>query len=354
MSKFLSSAFSSIAPYTPGEQPQNRKYIKLNTNESPFSPSPEVIKSVNAEKVSELNLYSDPAATSLVNAIADNFGVSSDMVAVGNGSDEILAFSFMAFCEKGVAFADITYGFYEVYANLYGLDAKVIPLKESFEIDPEDYKGIGRTAFIANPNAPTGLLLGLDKIEEILISNPDNLVIIDEAYIDFGGESATKLVNKYSNLLVIGTFSKSRNLAGARIGFAVANPEIICDLNKMKFSFNPYNINRLSIIAGTEAMKDKAYFEKCTSLIKEAREYTVDELKKLGFSVLDSKANFVFAQSEKISGNEYYLALKEKGILVRWFNKDRIRNFVRITIGTMEQMEIFTSTTRDILNSRGK
>lgn len=352
MSKFLSSAYSSIAPYTPGEQPQNRQYIKLNTNESPFPPSPNVVKAISAEKVSELNLYSDPTASMLVNAIADNFGVSSDMVAVGNGSDELLAFSFMAFCEKGVAFADITYGFYEVYAALYGLNAKVIPLKENYEIDPEDYKGIGRTVFIANPNAPTGHFLPLSTIEEILVSNPDDLVVIDEAYVDFGGESATRLVKKYSNLLVIGTFSKSRNLAGARIGFAVANPEIICDLNKMKFSFNPYNLNRLSIIAGTEAMKDKAYFEKCTSLVKEAREYTTTELKKLGFSVLDSKANFIFAQSDKISGNEYYLVLKEKGILVRWFNKDRIRNFVRITIGTAEQMQTFINTTRDILNSK--
>ncbi|MBQ9922654.1 MAG: histidinol-phosphate transaminase [Clostridia bacterium] len=352
MSRFLSSAYSSIAPYTPGEQPQNRQYIKLNTNESPFPPSPEVVKAISSEKVSELNLYSDPTAPSLVNAIADNFGVSDDMVAVGNGSDEILAFSFMAFCENGVAFADITYGFYEVYAALYGLKTKVIPLKENYEIDPDDYKGIGCTSFIANPNAPTGLALSLSKIEEILISNPDNLVIVDEAYVDFGGESATKLVKKYNNLLVIGTFSKSRNLAGARIGFAVANPEIICDLNKMKFSFNPYNINRLSIIAGTEAMKDKGYFEKCTTLVKEAREYTADELKKLGFSVLDSKANFIFAQSDKISGNEYYLTLKENGILVRWFNKDRIRNFVRITIGTKDQMTALIDTTRKILNAK--
>ncbi|MBQ9940617.1 MAG: histidinol-phosphate transaminase [Clostridia bacterium] len=352
MSRFLSSAFSKISPYTPGEQPQNREYIKLNTNESPFPPSPEVVAHINSEEASRLNLYSDPSASMLIDAVAENFGVSADMVAVGNGSDEILAFSFMAFCEKGVAFADVTYGFYRVYADLYGLKTKIIPLTEKYEINPDDYKNIGCTIFIANPNAPTGHCLPVSEIEEILVSNPGNLVVIDEAYVDFGGESSVPLVNKYNNLLVIGTFSKSRNLAGARIGYAISNPEIICDLNKMKFSFNPYNLNRLSIIAGTYGIKDKEYFEKCTSLIKEAREYTVSELKKLNFEVLDSKTNFVFAQSGDIDGEEYYLSLKDRGILVRWFNKDRIRNFVRITIGTKEQMSLLIDATRDIIKAK--
>ena len=349
MSKFLSSAFSGLAPYTPGEQPQNRKYIKLNTNESPFPPAPGVIEAVNADRVSELNLYSDPQASTLIEAIAENFGVAHNMVAVGNGSDELLAFSFMAFCEKGVAFADITYGFYEVYASLFGLDAKIIPLSDKFEVVPSDYFNLGRTIFIANPNAPTGLILSLSQIEEILTANREALVVIDEAYVDFGGESAVKLIEKYDNLLVIGTFSKSRNLAGARVGYAISNPAIIEDLGKMKFSFNPYNLNRLSIIAGTQAMKDKAYFEKCTELVKQAREYTVHELSALGFVILDSKANFIFAKNPRISGQDYYLKLKENGILVRWFNRDRIRDFVRITIGTHEQMKALTDTTKEIL-----
>lgn len=349
MSKFLSSAFSALAPYTPGEQPQNRKYIKLNTNESPFPPAPGVVKAVNSDSVSELNLYSDPQATALISAIAENFGVSENMVAVGNGSDELLAFSFMAFCEKGVAFADITYGFYEVYAELFGLNSKIVPLSEKFEVVPSDYFNIGRTVFIANPNAPTGLILSLSQIEEILKSNPENLVIIDEAYVDFGGESAVSLISSYDNLLVIGTFSKSRNLAGARIGYAISNPAIIEDLGKMKFSFNPYNINRLSIIAGVQSMKDRAYFEKCTKLIKEARDFTAEHLKALGFEVLDSKANFIFAKNQHIDGNRYYLELKERGILVRWFNRDRIRDFVRITIGTKEQMQALIDATREIL-----
>lgn len=353
MSKFLSSAFASLAPYTPGEQPQNRKYIKLNTNESPFPPAPGIIKAINAERVGELNLYSDPQATVLIDAIADNFGVSSDMVAVGNGSDELLAFSFMAFCEKGVAYADITYGFYEVYAKLFGLDAKVIPLSDEFEIVPSDYKNLGRTIFIANPNAPTGLALSLLQIEEILNANRENLVIIDEAYVDFGAESATKLIEKYDNLLVIGTFSKSRNLAGARVGYAVSNPDIIADLGKMKFSFNPYNINRLSIIAGTEAMKDRAYFEKCTGLIKENRAYTVKELSALGFKMPNSKANFIFAANDAVDGKDYYLALKERGILVRHFDRDRIRDYVRITVGSLEQMQALVNATRDILKQGG-
>lgn len=353
MSKFLSSAFASLAPYTPGEQPQNRKYIKLNTNESPFPPAPGVIKAINAERVGELNLYSDPQATVLIDAIADNFGVSSDMVAVGNGSDELLAFSFMAFCEKGVAYADITYGFYEVYAKLFGLDAKVVPLSDEFEIVPSDYKNLGRTIFIANPNAPTGLALSLAQIEEILNANRENLVIIDEAYVDFGAESAIKLIEKYNNLLIIGTFSKSRNLAGARVGYAVSNPDIIADLGKMKFSFNPYNLNRLSIIAATEAMKDRAYFEKCTGLIKENRAYAVKELSALGFKMPDSKANFIFAKSDAIDGKDYYLALKERGILVRHFDRDRIRDYVRITVGSLEQMQLLVNATRDILKQGG-
>ena len=228
-------------------------------------------------------------------------------------------------------------------------EAQSLGLSDKFEVVPSDYFNLARTIFIANPNAPTGLILSLSQIEEILISNRESLVVIDEAYVDFGDESAIKLIEKYDNLLVIGTFSKSRNLAGARVGYAISNPEIIQDLGKMKFSFNPYNLNRLSIIAGTQAMKDRAYFEKCTNLVKQARAYTVQELGALGFEILDSKANFIFARNPRISGQDYYLKLKENGILVRWFNRDRIRDFVRITIGTHEQMRALADTTKEIL-----
>jgi len=349
MSKFIAEKFDVLEAYTPGEQPQDKKYIKLNTNESPFPPSPAVISAINSAEVSDLRLYSDPVCRKTREAIADVFGVGTENVLVTNGSDEALNFLFMAMCQRGAAFADITYGFYKVFGQLHGLACDVIPLKDDFTIDPADYRGIDKTLFIANPNAPTGLTLTTAQIEGLVAENPHRLVVIDEAYVDFGGESVIPLTKKYKNLVVVGTFSKSRSLAGARLGFAVADREIIDDLEKIRYSTNPYNVNRLTLLAGEAAIRDAAYFDKCRNAIMEAREYTKGELRKRGFTVTDSSANFLFAKPGGISGEEYYLRLKDAGVLVRHFGSPRIKDYVRITVGTMEDMMALLSATDKIL-----
>lgn len=351
MSRFLSDRFSNIEPYTPGEQPKVNNLIKLNTNESPFPPSPKVIEALNNEEISKLNLYSDPDTKDVVDAIAKTFGVNSNQVLMGNGSDEILAFAFQAFCDKNnqPCFADITYGFYPVFCELFGLNPEIIPLKDDLSIGVDDYIGKNKPIFIANPNAPTGLALSLTDIEKILDSNKDSVVLIDEAYVDFGAESAVSLVSKYDNLIVSRTFSKSRNLAGARIGFAISNPELITDMCKMKFSFNPYNLNRLSIIAGKESVLDTEYFDRCIAEIISNREYTVNELKKRDFIIPNSKANFIFAKHNTLSGEEYFNELRKRNIVVRYFSKERIKDYVRITIGSKEQMTALIDATDDIL-----
>ena len=355
MSRFFSNKFASLKAYVPGEQPKERKYIKLNTNESPFPPSPSVIEAVKAE-AENLQLYSDPECTPLVSEFAKLYGVSTKNVIMTNGSDEVLNFAFMAFSDKEhpIVFPDITYGFYPVFANLSGIPYEEIPLCDDFTIDYKQYVGIGKNVVIANPNAPTGLSLELWQIEEIVKSNPDNVVIIDEAYVDFGGESAYKLVDKYDNLLVTGTFSKSRSLAGARLGFGIASEAIINDLNTIKYSTNPYNVNRMTMMAGYRAICDNEYYmDNCKEIVKN-REYTKAELKKLGFRVLDSKTNFLFCESDKIDGEALYLALKENGILVRHFTLPKIRNFNRITIGTCEDMETLVSAVKKILEENVK
>ena len=351
MSRFLSDRLLSLTPYTPGEQPQDFNYVKLNTNESPFEPSPEVIRALNTEEVSLLRLYSDPECKKTVKAIADYYGVESKNVVLGNGSDEILSFIFEAFCDKDtpVAFPDISYGFYEVFASLYGIKAHVIPLKEDYSLCADDYCGLNETVVIANPNAPTGMAISLEDIEKIASTNPNNVVVIDEAYVDFGGESAVELTRKYDNLIVVQTFSKSRQLAGARLGFAVADEALITDLNTVRFSTNPYNINRLTLLAGEAAIKDTAYFEKTRALIIENRAYTVAELEKRGFTVLDSKTNFVFASHKTTGGEELYKGLKANGVLVRFFNKPRLNKYLRITIGTKEQMDALLEALDKIL-----
>lgn len=352
MSEFLSKRLSSLEEYTPGEQPQDKKYIKLNTNESPYPPSPEVIKAVNDEEVANLRLYCDPDCKKLKQALAELYGVKSENVFLSNGSDDILNFAFMAYGDNGVAFADITYGFYEVFAELHGLKADIIPLKSDFSLDIEEFKNKKCLTVIANPNAPTGLFIGLDVIEEIVKSNPDRIVLVDEAYVDFGGESCYKLTEKYPNLLCVQTFSKSRSLAGGRLGFAIASKELIADLEKIKYSTNPYNINRLTQTAGLATVKDNGYYmENCRKII-ENREYTANELKALGFYVLDSASNFLFAKSDKIGGEELYLKLKEKGVLVRHFTKERIKDFNRITIGSQEEMECFIEKVKEILGEK--
>ncbi|MBQ7761210.1 MAG: histidinol-phosphate transaminase [Clostridia bacterium] len=341
MSRFFSQKYSRLTPYTPGEQPKDMKYIKLNTNESPYPPSKEVYEAV-MEEAKRLHLYSDPECSVLTQKIADRYGVSKDMVLVTNGSDEILNFAFMAFCDskRGIAFADITYGFYSVFAELNGIPYKIVPLKDDFTIDLRDYYDLEENIVIANPNAPTGIALSRAEIEELVKKNPERVVIIDEAYVDFGGESCVELVKKYDNVLVTMTFSKSRSMAGGRIGFGIGSPELISDLNTIKYSTNPYNVNRISQVAGACAIDNDEYYMSNAREIAKNREYTKKRLEELGFEVLNSSANFLFAKNDKISGEELYLRLKQKGVLVRHFTKEKIKDFNRITIGTKEQMDI--------------
>ena len=353
MSRFLVKKYQSIEPYTPGEQPKKGSLIKLNTNESPFPPSPKAVAAVK-KAASDLNLYSDPECKKLVQALAENFGVKCENVIATNGSDETLAFCFQAFCDRSTpaAYPDITYGFYKVFAKLYSVKSKVIPLKADFSVDPQDYMGIGATVFLANPNAPTGMALSLEDIEKIALSNPDNVVIVDEAYVDFGGKSAVELTCKLDNLLVVQTFSKSRGLAGGRIGFAIGSETLIEDLRKIKYSFNPYNVGALPQAAAEAAIRDKEYFEKCTAEIARVRESTVNQLLALGVAVLPSCANFIFVSPTRISGKEYFTSLRQKGILVRHFDAPRVRDFVRVTIGSSEQMEAYLKATKEILEEK--
>ena len=354
MSRLLNNKTKRLVPYTPGEQPKDAQYVKLNTNESPFPPSEKAVKYAQAE-LDRLMLYSDPDCTPLVKKAAEVFGVAEDELLFTNGSDEILNFAFMAFCdeERPVAFPDITYGFYPVFAELNGVPYEEIPLDKDFKVNVEDYISIGKNIFLANPNAPTGIALGLDEIESIVKSNPDNLVVIDEAYVDFGAESAIGHIKKYDNLLVTRTFSKSRSMAGARLCFGIACRELIADLNTVKYSTNPYNVNRVTMAAGTGSLCDEEYTLKNLEIIKENRELTVCELEKLGFKVLPSKANFVFACHPFFDGERLYKLLKENGVLIRHFNKQRIKNFNRITIGTKEQMQTLTNKIKTIFTSEG-
>lgn len=350
MSRFFSQKYSTLEAYTPGEQPKDMKYIKLNTNESPFPPSAKVTEYAKAES-ERLNLYSDPESRELTQKAADLFGVKYENVLMTNGSDEILNFAFMAFCDekKGIAFPSISYGFYPVFAELNHVPYKEIPLKDDFSINVEDYCNIGMNIVIANPNAPTGLALTAEEIEKIVTTNADSVVIIDEAYVDFGAESVVELTKKYDNLLVTQTFSKSRSLAGARLGFGIGNEALINDLNTIKYSTNPYNVNRMTSAAGIAAIEDNDYYMTNCKTIAENREYTKSELAKLGFETLDSQSNFIFTRNDKIGGEEYYLTLKRMGILVRHFTKPLISDFVRITIGTKEQMDALLTATKEIL-----
>lgn len=350
MSQFFSKKYAALVPYTPGEQPQDKKYIKLNTNESPFPPSPEAQRMAR-EAAETLQLYSDPECRQLVATAAEYFGVDKDEILFTNGSDEILNFAFMAFCDQDhpAAFPDVTYGFYSVFAELNQVPYVQIPLKEDFSIDIMDYLGIDKTIFIANPNAPTGLALTLPEIETILRANPDHVVVIDEAYVDFGGESAVSLIHKYDNLLVTQTFSKSRSLAGGRLGFGIGCKALIQDLNTIKYSTNPYNINRMTMAAGIGAIQDDGYFRMCCQAIISNRVYTTTRLRALGFEVLDSKANFVFAKHPNKSGLELYRMLKANGILVRHFETPRLKDYNRITIGSREQMDALLNALTKLL-----
>ena len=353
MSRWISQEAERLAPYTPGEQPQDQQYVKLNTNESPYPPSPAVVAAISAEEVSRLNLYPDPTGRGLKEKLAALYGVKAENIFLSNGSDDILNFAFMAFCdsERGAAFPEISYGFYPVYADLYHVDCVKIPLKEDFGVDYRDYCNIDRMVVIANPNAPTGMEISLAEIEEILKTNPNRIVLIDEAYIDFAGESALSLLDKYDNLIITQTFSKARSMAGMRIGYAMGSAELIKALNDVKYSFNSYTMDRITIALGTASIRDRAYFEQTTEKIIKAREWTKEQLRALGFVFGDSKSNFIFAMHPDVSGVELFEALKKNDIYVRHFGKPaRINEYLRITIGTDEQMHKLIDFLKKYLN----
>ena len=340
MSRFLDKRYEALEAYTPGEQPRDQIYIKLNTNESPYPPAPSVVAAVDQKQIEDLRLYSDPTGLPLKQKLARLYGLQPENIFLSNGSDDILNFAFMAFGNPaGAVYPDITYGFYPVYAQLHGVVAKEIPLEEDFSLDYRKYCDAGRMVVIANPNAPTGMEIPLWQIEEILKTNPDTVVVIDEAYVDFGGTSCYPLIEKYDNLLVVRTFSKSRCMAGARLGYAFGCRELIEDLEKLKFSTNPYNVNRITMTLGCATVDAEVYYQSCCEKICDARAWTAKTLESLGFRVLPSKANFLFASHPQLTGEALYTGLRQRGILVRHFRKERIKDYVRITIGTQEQME---------------
>ena len=353
MSSFFSSRHASLSPYTPGEQPKDRRFIKLNTNESPYPPHPAVVAAAT-EEAGKLQLYSDPTASSLLSALARRYGVGADQVIATNGSDEVLAFAFLAWGDDDhpFVFPDITYGFYPVFAGLYHVPYREIPLRPDFTIDADAYCASQANIVIANPNAPTGIALPLSEIERIVAANPSRIVIVDEAYVDFGAESAVSLVDKYPNLLVTGTFSKSRSLAGGRLGFGIACPALISDLKTLQYSTNPYNVNRMTMAAGVSALENDGYYMDNCKKIEKTREETAAALSALGFDVLPSRANFLFVRSDKITGADYYTALRARGILVRHFTSPRICDYNRITIGTPEEMAALVDATKDILKEK--
>lgn len=349
MSSFTSDLINGISPYVPGEQPRDRKFIKLNTNENPYYTSDRAAKSVTAEVLAGLNRYCDPECTELTAAIAQFYGLKPENVLVTNGSDEALAFAFFAYGGRGVCYPDITYGFYDVIANLFGCEAERVALNGDFTVNETKFYNKRKTVVIANPNAQTGLELSLEAIEGIIRTNPENVVLIDQAYADFGTVNAIELVGKYNNLVVVNTFSKSRSLAGARVGYTIANESLISDLKKVKNSFHPYNVNSISATLATQAIKDVGYFKRSVEKVKRTRSALTEGLTSLNFTVLPSAANFVMAKCPKIEGEKLYELLKEKGVLVRHFKDERICDFVRITVGTDEENSQLLHILKEIL-----
>lgn len=339
-----------VEPYVPGEQPMH-KVIKLNTNENPYPPAPGVKEALLNMDTDRMRLYPDPTASNLVHALAEYYDVDDSQVFVGVGSDDVLAMCFLTFfnSDKPILFPDITYSFYKVWAELYRIPYECPALDDTFRIVREDYYKENGGVIIANPNAPTAIYEELDFIEDILKHNQDVIVIVDEAYIDFAGKSAVELIDKYDNLIVVQTCSKSRSMAGMRIGYAISNPTLIQYLNDAKYSFNSYTMNQTSIVCGVEAVKDKEYFEKTIKQIKDTREWTKKELTKLGFTFPDSQTNFIFATHEKYAANDLFMALKDAGIYVRYLSGERIKNYLRITIGTQEEMEQLVSFLKDYM-----
>jgi len=352
MSKYWNDKVKEIEPYVPGEQPKDKKCIKLNTNENPYPPSKKVMEAMKNAVNDDLKLYPDPTCSDFTLEIAKYYNLDTNEIFVGNGSDEVLAFAFMAFFskDKKILFPDISYSFYIVYAQLLNLDYELVKLDDNFNIPLEELKKQNGGVIIPNPNAPTGKYVDIESLRNLVEANKDSVVIIDEAYIDFGGESMVKFIKDYDNLLVIQTLSKSRSLAGLRVGFALGHKDLIEGLNRIKNSINSYTLDRVALAGATEAMKDNEHFEEITKKIIDTRETTMKSLEKLGFNVLESKANFVFASHNKVSGKLLYERLKDNGVLVRYFNKDRIDNFLRITIGTDEEMSILIERLKLILS----
>ncbi|MGN8009629.1 histidinol-phosphate transaminase [Acinetobacter sp. 22301] len=350
--RFWSPEVRELEPYVPGEQPKIQNLLKLNTNENPYPPSPKVVEAVQAvltHQADALRLYPDPDATALKHAIAKQQNIEVSQVFVGNGSDEVLAHIFKAFFlqDEPILYPDITYSFYPVYSQFFGTKTKEIPLNDNFEIEVKDYVQPNGGVIITNPNAPTSIALGLAEIEQILKANPDQVVVIDEAYVDFGAESAVSLVNRYENLVVCQTTSKSRSLAGLRVGFAIAQSHLIAALEAVKNSFNSYPIDRFAIAAAVASFEDQTYFEEQCQKVISSREKLVDELTTLGFKVLPSKANFIFASHPSHDAGQLAQQLREQGIIVRYFNKPRINQFLRITVGTDEQNERLVQTLKE-------
>ena len=341
-----------VVPYTPGEQPNESGMIKLNTNENPYSPAPGVEKALKALDSDTLRLYPDPTAGDLVHSIAAFYGLKDEQVFTGVGSDDVLAMCFLTFfnSEKPILFPDITYSFYDVWADVFRIPYECQPLDENFRIVKEDYYKENGGVIFPNPNAPTGLYEDLVDVEDIIAHNQDVIVIVDEAYVDFAGRSAIELIDKYENLIIVQTFSKARSMAGMRIGYAISNPTLIKYLNDAKYSFNSYTMNQTSLVCGVEAVKDKAYFEECVNKIIETREWAKEELKNLGFHCLDSKSNFIFAMHPDYDAKELFEALKENDIYVRFWGSERIEQYMRITVGTREEMEAMFAFLKKYMN----
>ena len=355
MSRFFSEKYRELEPYVPGEQPKGQPVIKLNTNENPYPPLAAVTEAV-AEESRLLHLYSDTDSRDLRNMLAKLLDVSADELIMTNGSDEILNFAFMAFCDQKTpaVFPDVTYGFYPVFAMIDQVPYEEVPVRDDLSIDPEDFFRKTGTIFLANPNAPTSLALRREKIEEIVKHNPGHVVVVDEAYVDFGAESALPLIRQYDNLLVTRTFSKSRSMAGARLGFGIGNPELIRDLNAVRNSTNPYNVNRLTSAAGVACLQHDEYNMKNCRIIMETRECYGRKLRDLGFEMPESCTNFYFARHPAIPGEELYLELRKRGILVRHFSQERVRDYNRITVGTPEQMDKLIDNIKQILDEKTK
>ena len=353
MSRYFNPRFAALSAYVPGEQPRDKKYIKLNTNESPYPPSPAVIKVLEETDYAEQRLYPDPDCRELKRTVAGVFGCDESEVFIGDGSDSVLSAAFAAFGGDGIVFADVTYGFDPVLAAYHGIDALVVPLEDDLTLDPGKLKGHGRAVVITEPNAPTGLCVGHDAIEDVVRSDPDHVVIVDEAYIDFGGVSSIDLVRKYPNVLVVRTLSKSRQLAGARVGFAVGNRELIADMETLKFSVDPYFVTRSSLAAAAAAIRDTEYFDITRRKIIAERERTESLLGELGFEFRPSMTNFVFVRHPAVGGGELYERLKAAGILVRHFGSERIKDYIRVTVGTPEEMDAFIAAVGKIIGEAG-